>query len=151
MPSVGLSVTLVPLIFPAKYCFPVLQFLISNHVVSACFALLSPWWCGESRGLWAWLCPQPTRAIKDLPGYPYHICTLLHLNCTLHIPASMPLVKSGTRRQGKEHKIWNQIGVHCMGVCHLHVQNSDSDIRFPGLLWWLRATIVHGVWHLVSA
>lgn len=37
MPSVGLSVTTVHLLFPARYCFPILQMLFSNHILSASF------------------------------------------------------------------------------------------------------------------
>lgn len=39
MPSVALSITLVPLIFPAGYCFPIFQLLISNHVPEGLFWL----------------------------------------------------------------------------------------------------------------
>lgn len=88
-----------------------IQLLIFKYVLSACFGFAFCLLYGESEDWKIWLCPQGLTQSRTSVGPPYHTCTLLHLSCTLHSPAPMPLFRSGTRKQGKEHKIWNWIGM----------------------------------------
>ena len=110
MPSVGLSVTTVHLLFPDRHCFPIFQMLFSNHVLSASFGFAFCLSFGELEDCKSDSAHNRLTQSRISPSQPYHTCTcaLFYFNYTLYITTSMPLFKSGAKKQGKEHKIWNQ-------------------------------------------
>ena len=100
-PSVGLSVTTVHLIFLLDTAFA--HILSSRSRFAFCLVLL-----GNQRTVRRTVHSRLKQS-RTSPGQPWQACTLFDLNYTLYITTSMPLFKSGAKKQGKEHKIWNQI------------------------------------------
>lgn len=61
----------------------------------------------------------------------------------------MPLFKSGAKKQGKEHKIWNQ--KVRVSRASMSIFMCKIPIATPILQDYCEVMIVQGVWHLLGA